>query len=499
MMNNAKPPSGRTTDPSSYFSDYFNVSPQAIEKHGAFNISLLADLPLFIDPFLLFNSKSRVYRALHDRMIDYLKFLRDKVSNGPLDAGLIDAWFRFPEVKQNWLGFATASNDGRGLGRQFASALHDNLNTVFNNFGNETITQGSHIEKLCLVKKGVGKDFVSDFTCNLIKEHLLQYTARFAKTHIDSELRRTVSVAKVRFNYDTEAWESDQFNLPHFGKNFVLLTPKDMLTKEDTWINGADLINGFEDIPDAVPNEQLRAQINNYFRKMLPKNPTSKDREHAAESTIRQFPELIDFYIKVKEDQGDRATSVSQERVAFSKRLYEDQLRAFTHLVHEETGFYDVLGDTYDEARKRILFLKDVIENKGGHRFFYVNGEPLQRESDLQIMYRLTWFRTPSDVSREVNDGRGPADVKISRGRKDKTIVELKLAKNTQLKRNLKRQTEVYVRASDATAALKVIIYFTEEELARVRRILRELNLSDNQNILLVDARRDNKPSGSMA
>ena len=102
-MNNAKPTLGKTNDINSYFSDYFNVPQRTIEKYGAFNISLLADLPLFIDPFLLFNSKKPIYRALHDDMIKYLTFLRDKVSSGPLDTGLIDAWFRFPEASKTGL------------------------------------------------------------------------------------------------------------------------------------------------------------------------------------------------------------------------------------------------------------------------------------------------------------------------------------------------------------------------------------------------------------
>jgi len=42
-----------------YFSDFFNVDPDAIEEYGAFNISLINDLPLFIDPFLLFNSDKK--------------------------------------------------------------------------------------------------------------------------------------------------------------------------------------------------------------------------------------------------------------------------------------------------------------------------------------------------------------------------------------------------------------------------------------------------------
>lgn len=62
-----------------YFSDYFEVSEEAPGSiRGAFNISLVSDLPLFIDPFLLSNSDKPEYRRLHDSIIDYLRFLRDK-------------------------------------------------------------------------------------------------------------------------------------------------------------------------------------------------------------------------------------------------------------------------------------------------------------------------------------------------------------------------------------------------------------------------------------
>ena len=40
-----------------YFSDIFGIDEQILEKYGAFNISLVNDLPLFIDPFLLYASK----------------------------------------------------------------------------------------------------------------------------------------------------------------------------------------------------------------------------------------------------------------------------------------------------------------------------------------------------------------------------------------------------------------------------------------------------------
>ncbi|HCG9204653.1 TPA: hypothetical protein NJ621_004647 [Vibrio parahaemolyticus] len=52
-----------------YFSDFFDVSEESIESYGAFNPSLINDMPLFIDPFLLFNSEKKQYQDLHSDMI----------------------------------------------------------------------------------------------------------------------------------------------------------------------------------------------------------------------------------------------------------------------------------------------------------------------------------------------------------------------------------------------------------------------------------------------
>ena len=168
-------------------------------------------------------------------------------------------------------------------------------------------------------------------------------------------------------------------------------------------------------------------------------------------------------------------------------------------MLNSFSAFYHSPGRTYEEARERVRFLKDVIENKGGHKVFYLSGMPIRKETDLHILYRLTWFATSSDVSREVNDGRGPADFKISRGAKDKTLVEFKLAANPQLEKNPAHQTKIYERASDAGRSIKVILYFSESEFERVNEILKKLKLAKDESIFLIDARDDNKPSGSKA
>src|SRR5215217_419514 len=146
-----------------YFSDFFDVSPALLEDYGAFDVSLINDLPLFIDPFLLFNSRDPAYQRLHEEIIRYLRFLRARSTPGRLDPGLLRAWYQFGEVKQTWLGFSERGNSGSGLGPDFARSLHSTLGTIFTDFGEEKIARGSHLEKVCLISDGIGRDNISDF------------------------------------------------------------------------------------------------------------------------------------------------------------------------------------------------------------------------------------------------------------------------------------------------------------------------------------------------
>jgi hypothetical protein len=82
-----------------YFSDCFDIDADTIEEYGAVNISLINDLPLFIDPFLLFNSDNLDYQAIHSEMIKYLKFLQIQSQITPiLSSGMRESWFCFSEV-----------------------------------------------------------------------------------------------------------------------------------------------------------------------------------------------------------------------------------------------------------------------------------------------------------------------------------------------------------------------------------------------------------------
>lgn len=483
--------------PAIYFTDFFGVPEEVLESYGAFNVSLINDLPLFVDPFLLFDSEDPVHRELHEEIITYVKYLRDTSVQGELGLGVMNSLFRFPEVRQNWLGFSRSGNQGSGLGADFAQALHRNLSRVLRDFGNETLTTSSHLEKVCLLGNGVGRDHLSDFTTNLIKGYLLNYTQTFARQHLQPGQRRVFAVDRVNFDYSTQRWKGARFELPCANGDFVVLTPKVILTKDEAWINRSELLDRFQDIYSSVPDETLRAQVNDYFVRRLQEDSKQDERREAAAATIEQFPQLLDYYIKEKEEHAAEAHEVSSLKVRETEQQFIEQIRALVGGHLAGTAFYEQ-GDSFEEALSRIHFLKQVIENNDGYRVFYLNGKPVKREADLQIMYRLTWFADRGfDVNREVNNGRGPVDFKVSKGSADKTLVEFKLASNSKLRQNLKHQVDVYEAANNTAKSIKVIMHFTDAELTRTNGILKDLGLFGRPDVVLIDACGSNKPSAS--
>lgn len=486
-----------------HFSDCFNVSPEELEKYGAFNISLISDMPLFIDPFLLFSSNKSEYQALHKQILTYLSFLKERAEEKIEDGALIKSWYSFPEMKQNWLGYSQIGNSGKGLGRYFAKNMHSLMPVAFKDLGKESLTDSTHLEKVGLFNQGVGRDNISDFTTNLILDFLLKYTETFAKKSIAPELCSIFNVKKAYFDYQFQRWLPRSYYLPKYDGDFVVLTPKDILTRDETWINHTEMLDRFNEISEGIENEELRSHINAYFASKIPviqMNNKEKDRyiKAAKWETLREFPELIEYYIQKKEIEKEEAKSVADEKVRSVESLLVTNVHHFieNQLIH--TKFYDVEPvSSYVETIQRIKYLKDCIEKNDGYRLFYVNGKPISREDHLQYAFRFVWFASPFDVNREVNNGRGPADYKVSLGANDSTLVEFKLASNSSLKKNLQNQLEIYQAANNTQFGIKVIMYFTDEEKARLDAVLRDLNLDNKKNVITIDARR--KVSASKA
>lgn len=495
--------------PKIYFSDYFNIERRDIEAYGAVDISLISDIPLFVDPFLIFESDKQEYRHLHKNIIEYLKFLKLMAPDAMRNSGKRKAWFYFSEVEQNWLGFSKSSNKGAGLGKKFSESLSSGLGRVLGSVGSESISTGTHLEKLCLLGDGVGRDRVSDFTVNLIKSYLAEYTQEFAKLYIDNSMTREVSVDRAVFDYRTARWKSKVYRLPYHleSGDYVLLTPSDILTKDDTWISNKSFYSELHLLPNSVDNDQLRETINNYINGIMPDEPTSAEKLEVYKKAAKEFPVLIDVFIKGKEDTGDQAVERSAAKVQYAEEIFIDNAKLAMSVLTTETEFYDsdnkAATNSFDEVLRRVNILKRFIEKNDGYRCFYDKQQNrVHNEDELQRLFKLIWMAHGNiyDINPETDHGRGPVDFTVSYGANDKTYVEFKLASNSKLEQNLSKQLEVYQAADIATLdtkGVKVILYFTEDEYKRANTIITDLKIDKSPGVILIDGRNDNKPTGS--
>lgn len=328
---------------------------------------------------------------------------------------------------------------------------------------------------------------------------MAKYTEDFGRAHLQAEQMRAFKVDKVVFDFTTRRWKSQAFQLPFYQGDFVLLTPKEILTREEAWINQGDMLDQFTQLQLAVGDDALRQQINAHFMAQITEQSTNEERKLAILGTYERFDELVDLYIKAKEDDAPEAHVTSGRKVHETAVQFIENVRALIRDHLAGTEFCSEKTDSLDESRRRVAYLKHVIEDNDGYRLFYIDGKPIKREADLHVMFRLTWYATAYDVNSEVNNGRGPVDYKVSMGKRNASLVEFKLASNTGLEKNLRKQVGIYEKAANTAKSLKVILFFTDAERTKLQRILTELNLHRGINVITIDARADNKPSASKA
>ena len=509
------------------FSEYFEIDKNVLEEHDVFDISLYYDSPVFIDPFLLFYNEDKILQNVHQNILDYFSFLKNVTLNHQKSTALISEFFLFQEVKELWLGYCEYGNEGSGPGIKFGQRLFDNLSKLDIFTGNKSeLIKSEHIEKITLLDPGIGKDCISDLTANLIKPYLLEYTQSFSEKYLDDSRCGTFSVKHASFKYGSGIlnlgrWINEKYYLPRHPfkqSEYIILTPKSILAKDDYWINRTDMVSGFDEIVQSVDDSQLRAQFNYYISEALRKKQqeenlkskkprkvrlNKKDKKQAIEKLINDNPEFIDYFIKYKEDTGGRAViKASAEVISVieeNPELPKAQFLSFLKETFKEKGLTKPTV-SYDDALKCVLHMKNCIENKGVHKTLYKDEKLCCDEKFFQNIFKLVTHSLNSDVNAEVNNGRGPADFIFSNGSKDKTIVEFKLASNTNLENNLKNQVEIYKTASDAHHHIHVIFVFSEAEQKRLERICNNIGYSfDSENFVVIDARNDNKPSGSKA
>lgn len=365
--------------------DHFNLP--FIQEGVDFAIPFLdEDLPLYIDPFLLWKIPSQQDNSLHTSVVNSFNYLGHIFIKGNEDEAK-KLLIELTECNEVGLG-SSATRVGKYIGDKTA---HETLSLY------KTIPQINkqgfqHFEEIQLYIEHISKDRVSDIACSLIKSFLIDFT-------IDqcNKLKIPIEKCSVRlFDYKAKKIKDEETYLPlnPTNKRPIILTPKRWL-RFVPWIDYDDYFGNYyiKDIDKTYDGKLNRVQILNFNRnnydlvhtyitlkeqnikdctndplfsqipvlsanrklksiKRLPTGKTNNADKDYEDGMVQIMASLLYPYLDYAKEQS-RTDSGTQIR----------------DLIFYNNRSYDFLKDIYDlyESRQIVIELKNVKEIEREH------------------------------------------------------------------------------------------------------------------------------------
>jgi hypothetical protein len=211
--------------------DYYKLP--FTQEEADFAIPFLDDdVPLCVDPFLLWKSPSQQDQALHTALISSFNHFGHLAKTGK-EREAVEAVIRVSECQEVGLGSARDKR-GKKIGESTAKEIVAHFNLI------PHVKAGGfeHIEEIQLFVDQIGKDRISDVTCSLTKSFLIDFTIDQCRKH-DVPVKEVVLDGV--FDYAAKNFKREKLPLPvNPNSNApLLLVPKRWL-RFSPWINYDD-------------------------------------------------------------------------------------------------------------------------------------------------------------------------------------------------------------------------------------------------------------------
>lgn len=235
------------------------------------------DIPLYIDPFLLWKSPSQQDQALHTTIISSFNYLNFLLKKGKKNEAIVNL-INLSECSEVGLG-VSKSRKGLKIGEKQATeilSLFENINE-YSQFG------FTHFEVIQLYIQGISKDRISDIACNFIKSFLIDYTIQQCEEY---KIPMEGVILDHLYNSKTQTFDPNiKLRLPVNPKTHepIIFTPKRWL-RFSPWIN-------FED----------------YFKSACPRdeifNPNEPEEKVKVLTYNRDNYGVVENYVRAKEKE----------------------------------------------------------------------------------------------------------------------------------------------------------------------------------------------------
>lgn len=470
------------------FSEYYQL--ELGSDDDWFDPIMTLDTPLFLDPFLLYADDEGAFRGSHDEVITFFDSVFRLIARSGGDRRSLfwrraQASLYLHEVEELCLGYAGQGTAGAGSGKGFARLISRALWEAVES-GLKEIT---HFEEVAIMGKGIGADRISDATAFILREKLADYTVSISKRH--NVPLHEYHYRRGKYDEKQQSWKPLHTELPRnpFNGKAILLVPRRYLNDLPT-VNADD----FWDYCYSNHNEIIRDEYGSDISRNVSKTEIVK--------LARRHPELRRAYLRDLENHPPPPYNLGKDPLGVY-RWYDatrEYVEAHPHSfsIDSQARFLEVLKEMVDE------FVRYVENNRGWELLWNEDGSP-KRESAVQALFLgivKHYCRANNiDISREADIGRGPVDFKVSKGYRLRTLLEVKLAKNTRFWHGLEEQLPKYLESEDIDEGYFLVVMYSDRDVERVSKIeerVREASVATGLqlNYVLVDA-RSNPPSAS--
>jgi hypothetical protein len=369
----------------SRINDYHNLP--FTQEEVDFGIPFLdEDVPLYLDPFLLWKSPSLQDNSLHTALVNSFNNLGHLFSNGGEKEAM--AYLEMSsECREVGLG-----NSKTKTGKKIGSKLSAEILNIYKDIPQVSKSGFVHFEEIQLFVDNISRDRISDITCNFIKSFLVDYTFEQCEKH---KIPLEKAVVENIYDYRKNKFVSEETWVPINPKDRspILFVPKRWL-RYLPWINYEDYFGSYISSLVSNPGKPLdRVALLNYNRQnydIVQNYIRIKEREAADCKNDPLFKALpvLSANRKMKEIQAlpsgnkNAADKIYEDTVCqmLATLLYPQldfakaQSRTATgtqirDLIFYNNRSYDFLKDIYDDynCRQIVIELKNVREVEREH------------------------------------------------------------------------------------------------------------------------------------
>ncbi len=280
-------------------SPHFNLRTPLLRGISQFDVDFViprigVDIPLGIDPFLLYKSRDPAFTSLHNTILMAFNTAIGALRDGNLSHA--SYLFNFPEVPEIGLGYTAKSKRGSGVGDYLSRLIIETLKD-----SPALLERGvRHIEEMQLVSIRIEADRTSDIAANLIKQFLIEYTQKQSRIW-NLPVRQGVPVNHI-FDPNRLEWYDDYCDLPisEYDESPIILVPR-RIVRTLPWINYADYFR--MEFSAYLRAKRVKAALNplkdKHKQESLPKSQVI--------AITRTEIERIDRYINIKEATAEQA------------------------------------------------------------------------------------------------------------------------------------------------------------------------------------------------